>query len=414
MADRTLTGWLPPERAVRRFVAVSFIDAVGTGMFLTGSALFFTHEVGLTVGQVGFGLSLAGVAGLLCSVPVGRLSDRAGALRVLVGLQFWRAACFFAYPFVTDLGWFIVVSCLAGAGEWAAPPVVQSLLGSLVRPASRVRTLSAMTVVRNVGFGLGAGSAAAAIAVGGGAVYRGLVIVDAVSFLLSGALLLRLREPGEVPPAVVEAEVALPPRVRPGVRYLVLAALNGGLALNAVILSVGLPLWIATRTRGPGALIGAMVVLNTVLAVPLQLRLSRGADGLRTAARRQLRAGLALAACCLLVAFTGTTGPVLTVLLVLAATVALTAAEVYQSIGAWGVSYGLSPETGRGYYLSVYGLGATGIMIAGPWLLATAVLPAHGYGWLGLAVLSAGCGALVPMVVGKRPAVPDDHLVREQ
>ncbi|MEU7588668.1 MFS transporter [Micromonospora sp. NPDC049230] len=406
---RLALGWLPEGTPVRRMLVVSFIDSLGTGMFLTGSALFFTREIGLTAAQVGLGLSLAAVTGFLCSVPVGRLSDRFGALPVLVALQFWRATWFFAYPFVDGLPWFLVVCCLAGAGEWAAGPVVQSLLGSLVAPAERVRTMSAVMLVRNIGFVLGAASATLAIALGGGDVYRALVLLDAVSFLVSGVLLLRLRglsAAGRSRTAEQDQEQT-ELRSRPSLRYLLLALLNGVLYLHAVVLSVGLPLWITLRTDAPVELVGAVVVLNTVLAISLQMRLSRGVDGLRPAAARQVRAGLVLAVCCGLVSLSGSTVPAVAAALILTATVALTVGEIYQSVGAWGVSYEYAPDASRGYHLSLYSLGSTGAMIVGPALLTSVVLPAGVLGWLGLGAVLAVAGALVPVVVRfPRPPAP--------
>ncbi|SBT41111.1 MFS transporter [Micromonospora narathiwatensis] len=398
---RLAVGWLPDGTPVRRMLTVSFIDSLGTGMFLTGSALFFTRDIGLTAAQVGLGLSLAAVAGFLCSVPVGRLSDRFGALPLLVALQFWRAAWFFAYPFVADLPWFLVVCCLAGAGEWAAGPVVQSLLGSLVAPAARVRAMAAVMLVRNIGFVLGATSATIVIALGGGNIYRVLVLLDAVSFLVSGALLLRLRGRLAVarPPATAPEPEQAERRTRPSLRFLTLVFLNGVLYLHAVILSVGLPLWITTRTDAPVELVGAVVVLNTVLAISLQMRLSRGVDGLRPAASRQRRAGFILAACCALVSLTGPAAPAVAAALILAGTAALTVGEIYQSVGAWGVSYGYAPDASRGYHLSLYSLGSTGAMIVGPALLTSVVMPAGLFGWLGLAAVLAAAGALVPVVV---------------
>jgi MFS family permease len=402
---RAAVGWLPEQRSVRLLLVVSFVDSLGTGLFLTGSALFFTRTLGLTAGEVGLGLSMAGVAGFVCSVLIGRLSDRTGALPMLVALQFWRGACFLAYPFADSFGWFILVACLAGTGEWAAPPVVQSLVGSLAPQDSRVRAMSSMMLVRNVGFTLGAAAAAWTIAAGGAAVYTVLVFIDAASFLVSGALLLRLRTAAS---ATRRAHADQPrgSAARPGARYVVLAALNGLLYLHAVLLTIGLPLWVAAYTQAPAAVIGAIIVLNTMLAVGLQMRLSRGVDGAPAAAVRQRRAGIALACCCLLAALTGSTGPAMTVALVLVATAALTVGEVYQSVGAWGVSYALSPETSRGYFLSVYNLGQTGAMIAGPWLITTAVLPAGAVGWTVLAAVLAVSGALVTVVVRTRPADP--------
>jgi MFS family permease len=399
----------PQDTPVGRFLVVAFVDSLGTGLFLTASALFFTRDLGLSPDQVGLALSLAGGAGLLCTVPVGRLGDRVGARATLVGLQAWRGACFLAYPLVEGYPAFLVVTCLAGAGEWASAPVVQSLVGSLAGRRDAVRTMSALAVVRNVGFTLAGLSAAVVIAVGDVSAYRTLVLLNAVSFLLSGALLLRVPAPPPARPAPV-APAAAPARpARPGPRYLVLAALNGVLFLHTVVLGVGLPLWLVTATDAPPALLGGIVVVNTVLPLALQVRLSRGADALRPAALRQLRSGAALAVACLLLAITATTGPAWTVAVVVSATVALTLGEVYQSIGAWGVSYGLSPEDRRGYFLSVYSLGSTAAVIAGPLLLTALVLPAGGWGWAGLGVLLAVTGALVPVLARPGTAPPGRH-----
>ncbi len=422
---------------MRRFLVAAFVDAVGTGLFLTASALFFTRDLGLSAGQVGLGLSLAGVTGFLVAVPVGRLSDRVGPLPTLVGLQVWRGACFLGYLVVDGFPSFLLVTCLAGAAEWAAAPVVQSLVGSLVARAEAVRSMSALTLVRNIGFTLAGLAATATIALGDTSVYRVLVLLNAVSFLASGALLLRLRRlarparlaepggpaggagesggvgepdgagepggPGEPDGAGEPGEPGGPGRVprrpaRPGLRFLAVAGLNGVLFLHTVVLGVGLPLWLVTATDAPPALVGVLVVINTVLPIALQLPLSRGVVGVRPAASRQLRAGIALAVSCLLVAVTAATAPGWTVAVVVVAAVSLTLGEIYQSIGAWGVSYGLSPPESRGYFLSVYTLASTAAMIAGPLLLTAVVLPAGGLGWLGLGVGFLLAGAGVPLL----------------
>jgi MFS family permease len=402
-ARRRFTGWLPDGRAARVLIAVSFVDALGTGLFLTGSALFFTQSLHLTPAQVGLGLSLAGVAGLLCSVPIGRLSDRVGALPVLVGLQFWRGACFLVYPFADNFALFLVVAALAGTGEWAAPPVVQSLVGRLAAGPSRVRTMSALMVARNVAFTLGATAAGTMIAVGGATAYVALVLADAVSFFLSGALLVRLR--ASVPAKPEEKNETPEAKPKPGLRYLTLALLNGVLYLHAIVLTVGLPLWIVSSTAAPDAVIGVVVALNTVLAVVLQVRLGRNVDGARAGGTRQGRAGAALALSCLLVAATsGLDAPGYAIAVILVATVALTVGEVYQAVGAWAVSYALSPDVGRGYFLSVFNLGQTGAMIIGPSLLTTAVLPAGRTGWTVLAAALALAGAAATVLARRGDA----------
>lgn len=400
LSKRQVFGRLPRSRPVRRFLAASFVDSIGTGLYLTASALFFTRALGLSPAQVGLGLSLAGVTGFLGAVPIGRLSDRVGTRPTLIGLQVWRGACFLAYPFVDGVVPFVVVTCLAGIGEWGSAPVVQSLVGSLVARSDAVRGMSALTLVRNVGFTASALAATVVIATGEVAAYRALVLVNAASFLVSALLLLRLRAPEPLPEEEPRPEDAT---TRPGVRYLALAALNGLLFLHTVVLGVGLPLWIVTATDGPPVLLGAVVVVNTVLPILLQMRLSRNVDGVRPAAVRQRWAGLALAVSCGLVAVSGSTPAGWTVPVVLVGAVALTVGEIYQSIGGWGVSYGLSPVISRGYFLSVYTLGTTAAMIVGPLLITTVVLPAGGAGWAGLGVLLGLSGALVPLLARTAP-----------
>ena len=58
MANRlraALAEQLPSGPAARRLAFLSLIDSVGTGLFLAGSALFFSRVVGLSTAQIGFG-----------------------------------------------------------------------------------------------------------------------------------------------------------------------------------------------------------------------------------------------------------------------------------------------------------------------------------------------------------------------
>jgi MFS family permease len=377
-----LFGWLPERRASRRFLAVFFVDAVGTGLFLAGSALFFTRVVGLTSSQVGLGLSLSAVVGLLCAVPLGRLADRFGSRRMVIALYVWRGLGFVAYLFVNDVAGFFAVACFLGATQWAIGPIMQALVGDAEEGASRVRTMAAMNVVRNAGFVIGALLATLAIASGSADGYRSLVLGDAASFFVAGVLLARTpvirrrRAAAQAPKPAV--------RVR-DVRYIALAAANGVLFMHTVLLPVGLPLWISTRTDAPATLLGVVVVLNTVLAIALAVRLSRGVDGVAAGGARQHWAGWSLAACCVLVALTVGAGAATASVLLVGAAIALTLGELWQSIGSWSLSYAFAPEDQRAYYLTVYRLGEPCVAIAGPVALTFGVMGAGSTGWLCLA-----------------------------
>lgn len=396
-------GWLPPARSSRYFVAAFFVDSVGTGLFLAGAALFFTRAVGLSTAQVGAGLTAAGVCGLICSVPLGRAADRFGCRRTIVALYIWRGAGFLAYLLVRDFAGFVVVACLLGAGEWTFAPIVQTMVAATETPQSRVRTMAAVNAVRNVGFALGALLATLAIAARSADAYRMLVLADAASFFVAAAALSRVVVP--VTPAERRTGRRRWLRDIPG-RHLLLASCNGVLFLHTVVLTVALPLWIVSRTHAPTALVGVVVIVNTVLAAALGVSLSRRAEGAGAGAARQHWAGWCLAAACLLVAVTeGLSGPLACAALV-AAAVALTLGEVWQSVGSLGLSYALAPERDRGYHLSVYRLGEPCAAIAGPALLTGAVLGAGSVGWVCLGCVFAAAGVAVRGMAARAPA-PD-------
>lgn len=394
---RRAASHVPPGRAARTFLLVAFVDAAGRGIFLAGSALFYTQVIGLTNAQVGLGLSIAGLVGLVCAVPIGWLADRFGDGPVLVALQLWRAGAFLAYPLVDDFRLFLVVACLVGAVEWAAMPIIQSVAGATSEEGSMVGAMAVVAVARNSAYALSALAATAVITWASPRVYVVFVLVNALGFLVSGLLLLRLRLPRR---ATDHAPRERGAKLLPfkDVRFVLLSLTNGILYAHMPILSVAFPLWIVTRTDAPRALVGAALTINTVLAVLLQIRLSKGGDDLRRAGGKQRLAGLALAAFCLLVACTRSVdGATATVLLLLAA-VALTLGELWQSAGGWGISYGLAPQAQRTYYLSVYQLGATGVTVAGPAVLVMAVVDVGPAGWVGLAALLALTGLVTPLL----------------
>lgn len=391
---------VPAGRAARVFLLVAFVDACGRGLFLAGSALFFTDVLGLTTAQIGTGLSLAGLTGLACAVPIGRLADRFGDWRTLVALQLWRAAGFVVYPLASGFPAFLAIACYIGAVEQAVGPVIQSVAGSVAEGESQVRTMALVAVVRNVAYALSALAATVVIAGASPSFYVAFVLGNAVAFVVTAVLLVRLRLAGgrrDGDADVVRAPAARLPLT--DLPFLVLTVANGILYLHVAILGIAFPLWIVTKTSAPDSLVGIVLVVNTVMAVTLQVRLSAGGDDIRRAGRKQRQAGLALAGFCAIAAVSDSVGPVPAAALLLAATVAMTLGELWQSAGAWGISYGLAPPSRRAYYLSAYQIGATGLTVLGPAVLTVAVVDTGAVGWIGLAVVFLVAGTVVPVVV---------------
>ncbi|MGZ5418693.1 MAG: hypothetical protein ACXWDI_16105 [Nocardioides sp.] len=75
-----LARMLPDNPLARRLSLQSGLSAIGSGVFLTGNAVF-TQVVGLSAAQVGVGISVTGVVGFPVPVPLGRVADRVGPRR---------------------------------------------------------------------------------------------------------------------------------------------------------------------------------------------------------------------------------------------------------------------------------------------------------------------------------------------
>lgn len=64
------------DPTVRGIAALLSVNAVGNGLFLTISTLWFTQGLGYSVARVGLALTVAGLCGILASSPpVARATD---------------------------------------------------------------------------------------------------------------------------------------------------------------------------------------------------------------------------------------------------------------------------------------------------------------------------------------------------
>ncbi|MCJ1678231.1 MFS transporter [Streptomyces sp. APSN-46.1] len=390
--------YVPATAAGRTFAVISLINAVGTGLFLAASAVFFVRSVGLTPTEVGAGLAVSGIVGFLTTVPIGAAADRVGARRTLIALQLWRACGFAALCLVHGpVGFTIVSSCLAAA-EAATQPMTQAVASATVAGTDRTRTMAIIRTVRNAGFSLGALLAAPLLAADSLWAYRGIVLGTAAAFVVSALMLTRLRVDGADAVQRKVGPLAALKDFRDW-RYLLLTALNGVLNLHVTILAVGIPLWVIESTSMPAGLLPALVLINTLMSIVLQVPVSRAAEREGGAARALRLGGFAMVLCCAaLAAAAGPASAWAAAAVLIAACVLLTFGEMWQATGGWELSYAFAPEDRKGVYLSVFSLGGTGQRIVGPALVTSVVIAAGPAGWLGLAVLFGLAAVLVTPV----------------
>lgn len=391
--------YVPATRNGRAFAVISLVNAIGTGLYLAASAVFFVRSVGLSAAEVGAGLAISGVVGFLTTVPIGAAGDRYGARRTLIALQLWRAGGFAVLCFVQGVIGFTLVSCALAAAEAATQPMTQAVASATVAGTDRTRTMAIIRTVRNAGFSLGALLAAPLLGADNTWTYRAIVLTTAAAFVVSALMLTRLRLDGADAVQRKASPLTAIRRFRDW-RYGLLTVLNGLLNLHVTILSVGLPLWALDATDIPAGALPFLVLINTLMSIVLQVPIARIAEREGGAARALRLGGAAMALCCLALATAGASGSAWAAAGLLAlGCVLLTFGEMWQATGGWDLSYDFAPEDQKGVYLSVFSLGGTGQRILGPALLTTVVIAAGPAGWTALAVVFAVAALLVTPVV---------------
>ncbi|MFG2328481.1 MFS transporter [Streptomyces sp. NPDC048604] len=406
-----ILGAMPATRESRIIAVNALVGSVGTGMFLAGSALYFTRFAGLTETQLGVGLGIAGLVGLATTVPMGRLADRFGPRNVLLVVIIWRAIGYLAYLNVEGFTEFVVTACLLFVMDRAGQPLNQALVGRLIIGTERNRTMGFIRSLRNLGFTVGFALAGISLTTGSEAAFRWLFIGNAISFVFVFVFVSMLPKVGPSVSKDAEGEKAAADVVPPirDWRFTAAMAANGVLFLHDAILITVLPLWVAEHTRSPIWMITVLITTNTIITVLGQVRVTRHIDSLASATRATNWSALLLTfACCAFAASGMVKTPLWASVALMAALLLLTVAELLHSASSWEISFALSPEAAQGRYLAFFNLGFSAAEIAGPavvlWLLART----GPTGWLVLAVCFPLAAAL--SWVGTRPrpaAVPE-------
>ncbi|WP_449480128.1 MFS transporter [Streptomyces avidinii] len=396
------------------------LDRTGTGMWAASSVLFFVFVIGLDAGRLGLLLGAAAVAGIAGSPLAGHLAGRFPVRSLLIACHLLRLATLGSLLFVTRFDVLLPVVAVTYLGDRAAK-TLEMLFATRVAGERRATYQALSRSSANAGYALGAGLAAIGLAVGTHEAYQALILANALSFLAAAALVRRTREPrgrglvtartadpaaaaaaGATAPAT-SAVPALPPG-RPGPwrdrGYLRFALLDIAMNLDDSILAVGLPLWLVDHTDAPHTLVPAFLVINTVLVVVLQLRVSAKVEEPRQAAAAVVLYGLTMLACCTLLAGTAGAGAWAASIVLLTAAVLATAAELMRSVSSWELAVSLAPEEARASYLGVAGMAQSIQKSAGPLLLTGVVMTAGPAGWLTL-----GAAVAVLSTVQRRTAV---------
>lgn len=386
---------LPETRAARVMALATLTNVTGYGMYLVVAVLYFTRIVGLSPTQVGVGLSIAGLCGLLSGVPMGHLGDRVGGRELIIVLLLLGALAAAAAAFVETFWQFVVQASLLAILERGSAAVRGGLIASTSTGPDRIRTRAYLRSVTNVGLALGAGVAALALIADTKAAYVAVIMVNAATFIVT-AWVLRWYPHIEPIPAQHGAPISQVFRDLP---YVVMTALMAAMAVQYAILDVGVPLWVDNYTSAPRWTVSLLFIINTVVVVLFQVAVSRRVETVAVAARVISLSGLVFWLSCVLFALSEGRPAGWAVALLVAAGLIHVVGELLQAASQFCLGQELAPNHAQGQY---QGLASTGFSLSAmiaPTVITLLPIKLGGVGWWILGGLFVALGALlVPAV----------------
>lgn len=390
------------KRSERALIAGMLVDAIGSGMYVPFSLIFFQRVTGLSLAVIGAVLTVAGFVGMAALPAAGAIVDRFGAQRTRQAVYLLRGVGFLAYPLGTSLGAFAAIATVSAAGERVFPAIQQALIGEVAKGEQRDRLMALTRSVRNGGMGAGGLLAAAVIAVAGDTGFVLAAWLNGASFFVAALLAARLKTIQQSNVVREKASYRSVLRDRP---FAALTGANFLIALGYAALTMLLPTYVVSQFGLSVSMAGPLFAVNTALCafagVPLGRFTRRFARRTRAAAVGSMLFAAAFVGYAMLPSLPR---QALTVGLFLLLGL-YTAGELVHSPSAGALSVSAAPEIARGRYLATYQLSWALSSTVAPGLF-TALLAIDGrLPWLALAV-SSTLGAAV--LVGLERKLPAD------
>jgi hypothetical protein len=397
---RHVRSLIPAERDKRRYVIMRLIDATGEGLFLAGIAVFAIRVVRLDPRQISLCFAVAGAVGILASGAAGSLAGRFGTKRTMLLAYSLSTLVYLGYCFFRSFPAFLLLTCLASAFYFFSGAAFTSYVSTIAAEQERTRLRAQSRSLINAGFGIGAALAALVLAIDTIPAFYLLPIGNAVSFLAIAVLITSLPEDDRAAPGAAK-RLAQPFPARRNLPFLMATALNAILQMHDTLILLIVPLWIVSRTSAPKALIGVLLVCNTISGVLLQVRASRGTESLAGSIHKVRLAAAVMVPGCLAVALSGHTSTSLAVLCLIAGYASFTATELLQSAGEWGILDTLVPPDAMADYAGVFGMSGAARDVLGPGIGGWLVLTYGTGGWVILGLITVVAAGLQGVVVSR-------------
>lgn len=382
-------GGLP--RGVWALSAATLVNRMGT-MALPFLVLYLTRSLAIPADRAALALVAFGTGSLLVSPLAGRLCDRVGAARVMVGSLLLTGVLLLLFPLVRGLPALLATAFLWAAVAEAFRPAALVALAELTHPEERRAANALFRLAINLGMSVGpaAGGLLATVS------FPALFVVDGITSLAAAVVLAALlRMPARAPVSAAAAHALAPAGVlrdRRTLAFLVACTLLGAVFFQHI---GAMPLYLVNDLGLTEAHFGFLFAVNTVLIVLFEVPLNVAT------AHWPHRTSLVLGALLCAAGF-GALG-LATGLWTAAATVVVwTAGEMILFPAMAAYMADVAPAERRGEYMGAYNMSFAVAFALAPWG-GTVVLERFGGGVLWGAV--AACGVLATLVIARVVAI---------
>lgn len=392
----------PHTRGARIFIIAMFVDALGSGLFVPFSLLYFHTVAGLSFPSVGIVLTVATILSMPMTLVTGILVDHIGTRRVLVIGELFLAVGFLGYLVVRSVPALFAAALLATAGDrmfWVAQP---TLIAEIAEPREQDSWYGLVGAVRMTGLSLGGLLAGLTISLGSILDYQVLAGADALSFLVVVALLLPYLR--EHPHRNIERQSAsgysMILKDRP---FLGLVISNVAFILCIFMLTTALPVYAIEALRVPAWSVGILLALNTVLMAGGQMFAVRLLEPYRRT-RVLVVAALIWSGSCGLLALALIVPYLLLVPYLIVVVILYTCAELMHAPTANALVAQVGSATLRGRYIAAYQLSWGIGMALTPALFTLLFAKGVELPWVVLTGLTLGAAIAVQCLERRLPA----------
>ena len=364
------------------YAASTLAAAVGRGLWLPFSLLYFHLVVGLPLPLVGAGLTGAGIVGLLLTPVAGSLVDHFGARPLFIASFAGVGVGSLVYLGAHSFSLFLVGAIVISSAYAFNMPAGTAYVAELFPPEDRDWWFGFDRAAMNLGLSVGVLLSGWVASMGGTGAYHWLLFVSALGYFVTGALILAI--PSSPFRRATSKQIEKPLsyitvlRDRP---FLGFIATQATLFLSFAVIEVALPPFLVENLHAPAWGFSLLFTLNTSWSWSCRFH-SCTLLGRMRRTRGIVAGGLCYAFSYLLFAAVMWVPRALLMPALVVTLIVYTLAEIVLSPTSYGLALALAPERARGRYMALLSLGGSLAFTVAPALFTFLLTLNSSFFWL--------------------------------